>query len=58
MRIRTAQGQVEAIQKITQAIASTKSDPVIYLTAVRYIDKLGEIVSGKDNTEEKYPPES
>lgn len=48
-RIRTAQGEAEAIQKITQAIASTKSDPVNYLIAVRYIDKLGEMVSGKDN---------
>ena len=48
-RIRTAQGEAEAIQKITQAIAATKSDPVNYLIAVRYIDKLGEMVSGKDN---------
>jgi regulator of protease activity HflC (stomatin/prohibitin superfamily) len=48
-RIRTAQGESEAIQKITQAIGSTKSDPVNYLIAVRYIDKLGEMVSGKDN---------
>ena len=48
-RIRTAQGEAEAIEKITQAIASTKSDPVNYLIAVRYIDKLGEMVSGKDN---------
>ncbi|HMK16994.1 MAG TPA: SPFH domain-containing protein [Chitinophagaceae bacterium] len=48
-RIRTAQGEAEAIQKITHAIGSTKSDPVNYLIAVRYIDKLGEMVSGKDN---------
>jgi regulator of protease activity HflC (stomatin/prohibitin superfamily) len=48
-RIRTAQGEAEAIQKITQAIAATKSDPVNYLIAVRYIDTLKEMVSGKDN---------
>jgi len=48
-RIRTAQGEAEAIQKIIQAIGSTKSDPINYLIAVRYIDKLGEMVSGKDN---------
>jgi regulator of protease activity HflC (stomatin/prohibitin superfamily) len=48
-RIRTAQGEAEAIEKITQAISTTKSDPVNYLIAVRYIDKLGEMVSGKDN---------
>lgn len=47
--IRTAEGEAEAIQKITQAVASTKSDPVNYLIAMRYIDKLGEMVSGKDN---------
>jgi regulator of protease activity HflC (stomatin/prohibitin superfamily) len=48
-RIRTAQGEAEAIEKITKAIASTKSDPVNYLIAVRYIDTLKEMVSGKDN---------
>ena len=48
-RIRTAQGEAEAIQKITQAIGAAKGDPVNYLLAVRYIDTLGEMVSGKDN---------
>jgi len=48
-RIRTAQGEAEAIQKITQAIGATKGDPVNYLLAVRYIDTLGEMVTGKDN---------
>lgn len=48
-RIKTAQGEAEAIQKITHAIGVTKSDPVNYLLAVRYIDTLGEMVSGKDN---------
>jgi regulator of protease activity HflC (stomatin/prohibitin superfamily) len=48
-RIRTAEGEAEAIQKIIQAIGSTKSDPLNYLIAARYIDKLGEMVSGKDN---------
>lgn len=48
-RVKTAQGEAEAIQKITQAISATQSDPVQYLIAVRYIDKLGEMVSGKDN---------
>lgn len=48
-RIRTAQGEAEAIQKIIQAIGATKGDPVNYLLAVRYIDTLGQMVSGKDN---------
>lgn len=48
-RIRTAQGEAEAIQKIISAIGATKGDPVNYLLAVRYIDTLGQMVSGKDN---------
>ena len=48
-RIRTAQGEAEAIEKITQAIGVSKGDPVNYLLGVRYIDTLGEMVSGKDN---------
>ena len=48
-RVMTAQGEAEAIQKIFQSLASSKSDPVNYLIAVRYIDKLGEMVSGKNN---------
>lgn len=48
-RIRIAQGEAEAIEKITRAIESSQGDPVNYLLGVRYIDTLGEMVSGKDN---------
>jgi len=48
-KIRTAEGEAEAIEKITKAVASTKSDPINYLVAIRYIDTLKEMVSGKDN---------
>lgn len=48
-KIRTAEGEAEAIQKITNAVADTKSDPVNYLVAIRYIDTLKDMVSGKDN---------
>jgi len=48
-RIRTAEGEAEAIEKITKSVASTKGDPVNYLIAMRYIDTLKEMVSGKDN---------
>jgi regulator of protease activity HflC (stomatin/prohibitin superfamily) len=34
---------------ITRAITVTKSDPVNYLVAIRYIDTLKDMVSGKDN---------
>jgi regulator of protease activity HflC (stomatin/prohibitin superfamily) len=48
-KIRTAEGEAEAIQKITQAVVSTKGDPINYLVAIRYIDTLKDMVSGKDN---------
>lgn len=48
-KIKTAEGEAEAIQKITSAVADTKSDPVNYLVAIRYIDTLKDMVSGKDN---------
>jgi regulator of protease activity HflC (stomatin/prohibitin superfamily) len=46
-RVRIAQGESEAITVITNAIQ--KGDPVNYLVAIRYIDTLKEMVSGKDN---------
>ncbi|MDR2408878.1 MAG: SPFH/Band 7/PHB domain protein [Bacteroidales bacterium] len=46
-RICVAQGEAEAISLITNAIP--KGDPVNYLVAIRYIDTLKEMVSGKDN---------
>jgi regulator of protease activity HflC (stomatin/prohibitin superfamily) len=46
-RIRIAQGESEAISLITNAIKN--GDPVNYLVAIRYIDTLKEMVSGKDN---------
>jgi regulator of protease activity HflC (stomatin/prohibitin superfamily) len=47
-RIKRAEAEAEAIRIITNAI-STSSDPVQYLVAVRYIEALQEMVSGKDN---------
>jgi regulator of protease activity HflC (stomatin/prohibitin superfamily) len=44
-----AQGEADAFQSITQAVASMNADPVKYLLAIRYIDTLKEMVSGKDN---------
>jgi len=48
-KIRTAEGEAEAIQKITRAVATTKGDPINYLVAIRYIDTLKDMVTGKDN---------
>ena len=44
-----AQGEADAFQSITQAVSSMNTDPVNYLLAIRYIDTLKEMVSGKDN---------
>jgi len=59
-RILTAQGQAEAqilqaeaekraIELVSEAVAKQKSDPVNYLLAIKYIDGLKEMASGKDN---------
>lgn len=48
-RLMVAEAEAEAIKKITAAISSTKGDPVNYLIAIRYIDTLKDMVSGKDN---------
>ena len=48
-RIKVAQAEAEAITKITKSIAESKGDPANYLIAVRYIEALREMVSGKEN---------
>jgi regulator of protease activity HflC (stomatin/prohibitin superfamily) len=47
-RVRIAGGEAEAINRIIEAV-KTKGDPINYLIAVRYVDTLKEMVSGKDN---------
>jgi regulator of protease activity HflC (stomatin/prohibitin superfamily) len=48
-RVKVAQAEAEAILKITESISRTQGDPANYLIAVRYIEALKEMVSGKDN---------
>jgi len=48
-RVKVAQAEAEAIGLVTKAIAESKGDPANYLIAVRYIETLKEMVSGKDN---------
>lgn len=48
-RIRRAQGEAEAIRLVTQAISGAKADPATYLIAMRYLETLQEMTSGKDN---------
>ncbi|MCO6482479.1 MAG: SPFH/Band 7/PHB domain protein [Flavobacteriales bacterium] len=48
-RIRRAQGEAEAIRLVTEAIRASNGDPVNYLIAMRYLETLEEMTSGKDN---------
>jgi len=48
-RVKVAHAEAEAIGMVTKAIAESKGDPANYLIAVRYIETLKEMVSGKDN---------
>lgn len=48
-KVLQAEAEAEAIRKVTEAIQGSKSDPTSYLLAVKYIDSLKEMVSGKDN---------
>ena len=47
-KIKVAEAEAEAIRLIVDAIAE-KGDPERYLIAMRYIDTLKEMISGKDN---------
>jgi len=48
-RVKVAQAEAEAIIKITESITASEGDPANYLIAVRYIEALKEMVSGKEN---------
>jgi len=44
-----AEAEKQAIQQISEAVAGTSGDPVNYLIAIKYIEALKEMTSGKDN---------
>lgn len=48
-RLKVAQAEAESIKKVTETIKETKGDPAAYLLAVKYIEALKEMVTGKDN---------
>jgi regulator of protease activity HflC (stomatin/prohibitin superfamily) len=48
-KVTIAQAEAEAIGKITESLVASKGDPTNYLIALRYIEALKEMVSGKDN---------
>ncbi len=47
--ILNAQAEADAIRAIADVISSTKTDPATYMLAMKYIDTLKEMTSGKDN---------
>ena len=44
-----ARAEAEAIRQVAEAVAATQTDPAAYLLALRYIDSLKEMVSGKES---------
>ncbi len=48
-RLKVADAEAQSIKKITETIKESKGDPASYLIAVKYIEALKEMVSGKDN---------
>lgn len=47
--ILNAQAEADAIRAIAEVISSTKTDPATYMLAMKYIETLKEMTSGKDN---------
>ncbi len=47
--ILNAQAEADAIMKVAEAVKATQTDPATYILAVKYIDTLRDITSGKDN---------
>ncbi|MDE6652795.1 MAG: SPFH/Band 7/PHB domain protein [Muribaculaceae bacterium] len=47
--ILNAQAEADAIRAIAEVIATTKTDPATYMLAMKYIETLKEMTSGKDN---------
>ena len=47
-QILRAEAEAEAIRRVAEAIKDTQTDPATYMLAVKYIEALQEMVSGKD----------
>ena len=48
-KVLTAQAEAEAIMSVAEAIKSSNTDPATYMLAMKYIDTLREMTTGKDN---------
>ncbi len=47
--ILNAQAEADAIRRIAEAVSGDRTDPASYMLAVKYIETLREMTSGKDN---------
>lgn len=47
--ILNAQAEADAILRVAEAVRSGNTDPATYMLAIKYIDTLREMTSGKDN---------
>lgn len=47
--ILNAEAEAEAIRRVAEAISTGKADPATYMLAIKYIETLKEMTSGKDN---------
>lgn len=48
-KVLQAQAEATAIEKVTQSISQSHTDPAAYLLATKYIETLRQMVSGQDN---------
>lgn len=48
-KVLQAEAEAEAIRRVTEAIRESKTDPATYMLAMKYIETLNAMVSGKDN---------
>ena len=48
-RLKVAQAEAGAIKLVTEGLAGASTDPAQYLVAIRYLETLKEMTSGKDN---------
>lgn len=47
--ILNAEAEADAIRRVAEAVAAGQTDPAAYMLAMKYIDTLCEMTSGKDN---------
>ncbi len=47
--VAVAEAEAEAVEKLTRAIKESGGNPTAYMLAVKYIESMKEMVSGKDN---------